>query len=129
MVFEKVKKIIVDQLGVDENIITMESSFIDTLGADIGMQNLLSYDFREETKEYICSKTTGPLINSILSEVERTKKVSHSNAKARMDAAKKLIKNTKDDIIALKDILKESDPQYQILADKLGLHILIQILN
>lgn len=32
--FEKVKKIIVDQLGVEEDEITMESSFIDDLGAD-----------------------------------------------------------------------------------------------
>lgn len=34
MVFEKVKGIIADQLGVDENEVTMESSFIDDLGAD-----------------------------------------------------------------------------------------------
>ncbi|MFZ5986908.1 MAG: acyl carrier protein [Bacillota bacterium] len=34
MVFEKVKKIIVEQLGVEEEEITMESSFIDDLGAD-----------------------------------------------------------------------------------------------
>lgn len=34
MIFEKVKKIIVDQLGVEEDDITMESSFIDDLGAD-----------------------------------------------------------------------------------------------
>ena len=34
MVFEKVKKIIVEQLGVEEDEITMESSFIDDLGAD-----------------------------------------------------------------------------------------------
>jgi len=34
MIFEKVKKIIVDQLGVDEEDITLESSFIDDLGAD-----------------------------------------------------------------------------------------------
>lgn len=34
MVFEKVKKIIVDQLGVDEDDVTMEASFIDDLGAD-----------------------------------------------------------------------------------------------
>lgn len=34
MVFEKVKKIIVEQLGVDEDDISMESSFIDDLGAD-----------------------------------------------------------------------------------------------
>ncbi|OPZ83564.1 MAG: Acyl carrier protein [Firmicutes bacterium ADurb.Bin419] len=32
--FEKVKKIIVEQLGVEEDEISMESSFIDDLGAD-----------------------------------------------------------------------------------------------
>jgi len=34
VVFEKVKEIIVDQLGVDESEVTMEASFIDDLGAD-----------------------------------------------------------------------------------------------
>lgn len=34
MVFEKVSKIIADQLGVDESEIALESSFIDNLGAD-----------------------------------------------------------------------------------------------
>jgi acyl carrier protein len=34
VVFEKVKDIIVEQLGVDEGEITMEASFIDDLGAD-----------------------------------------------------------------------------------------------
>lgn len=34
MIFEKVKKIIVEQLGVEEDDIEMESSFIDDLGAD-----------------------------------------------------------------------------------------------
>jgi len=34
MVFEKVKKIIVEQLGVEEDEVTLESSFIDDLGAD-----------------------------------------------------------------------------------------------
>ncbi|MCI8481809.1 MAG: acyl carrier protein [Clostridia bacterium] len=33
-VFEKVKEIIVEQLGVAENTVTMEASFIDDLGAD-----------------------------------------------------------------------------------------------
>ncbi len=33
-VFEKVKAIIVEQLGVTENSVEMESSFIDDLGAD-----------------------------------------------------------------------------------------------
>lgn len=34
MVFEKVKEIIADQLGVDADEITAESSFIEDLGAD-----------------------------------------------------------------------------------------------
>lgn len=34
MIFEKVKAIIVEQLGVDADSITMESSFIEDLGAD-----------------------------------------------------------------------------------------------
>ena len=33
-IFEKVKKIIVDQLGASESSITLEASFIDDLGAD-----------------------------------------------------------------------------------------------
>ncbi len=32
--FEKIKKIVAEQLGVEEDEITMESSFIDDLGAD-----------------------------------------------------------------------------------------------
>jgi len=31
---DKVKDIIVDQLGVDENQVTLEASFVDDLGAD-----------------------------------------------------------------------------------------------
>lgn len=33
-VFDKVKSIIVEQLGATENSVTMEASFIDDLGAD-----------------------------------------------------------------------------------------------
>ncbi len=33
-VFDKVKEIIVDQLGVDEEEVTAEASFVDDLGAD-----------------------------------------------------------------------------------------------
>ena len=33
-IFEKVKEVIVEQLGVEEDAITMEASFIDDLGAD-----------------------------------------------------------------------------------------------
>ena len=32
--FEKIKEIVVEQLGVDEDTVTLSSSFIDDLGAD-----------------------------------------------------------------------------------------------
>ena len=34
VIFDKVKEIIIEQLGVTESSITMEASFIDDLGAD-----------------------------------------------------------------------------------------------
>lgn len=34
MVFDKIKEILVDQLGVDESEVTMEAAFIDDLAAD-----------------------------------------------------------------------------------------------
>jgi acyl carrier protein len=33
-IFERVKKIIIDQLSVEESLVTVEASFIDDLGAD-----------------------------------------------------------------------------------------------
>ncbi|MBR5500797.1 MAG: acyl carrier protein [Clostridia bacterium] len=34
IMFEKIRDIVVEQLGVDEDKVTMESSFVDDLGAD-----------------------------------------------------------------------------------------------
>ncbi len=34
MEFERVKNVIIDQLGVDESAVTMEASFVEDLGAD-----------------------------------------------------------------------------------------------
>lgn len=33
-IFERIKKIIIDQLSVEESLVTLEASFIDDLGAD-----------------------------------------------------------------------------------------------
>ena len=98
--------------------------FIDALGEDIGMQKLLGYELGTETKAYISSQTVGPLINKISSEVEKTKKVDHKDPKARIEAARELMANTKEPFSQLKSILSATDPQYQMIADKLGLEIL-----
>lgn len=98
--------------------------FLDTLGEEIGTQNLLEYITGEEAKTYIKKQSIGPLINRITSEVERTKMVDHNNPKARIEAARLLVTNTKEALSQLKRILSVGDSQYQMIADKLGLEIL-----
>ena len=98
--------------------------FIDSLGEEIGMQKLLGYELGTETKAYISSQTIGPFINKISAEVEKTKKVDHKDPKARIEAARKLVTNTKEAFSQLKNILPATDSQYQMIADKLGLEIL-----
>ena len=98
--------------------------FIDTLGVEIGMQELLGYELGTETKTYISSQTIGPLINKISAEVEKTKKVDHKDSKARIEAARILVTNTKEPLSQLRSILPATDSQYQMIADKLGLEIL-----
>ena len=98
--------------------------FLDSLGEEIGFPKLIGLVSGEETKCYIRSNTIGPLISKISSEVERTKKVDHKDPKARIEAARSLVKNTQDSFIQLKNILLSTDSQFQMIADKLGLEIL-----
>ena len=98
--------------------------FIDSLGEEIGMQELLDYKLSPDTKDYIGNKTIGPLISKISSEVEKTKKVDHKDPDARIEAARKLVVSTRDLLSQLKEVLSVNDPQYQMIADKLGLEIL-----
>lgn len=98
--------------------------FIDSMGEEIGMQNLLGLELDPETIAYINSQTVGPLINKISSEVDRSKKVDHKDGNARLNSARKLVKNTKEEFASLKEILSASDAQLQMIADKLGSEIL-----
>ena len=98
--------------------------FIDSLGEELGMHALINYELGTETKAYISTQTVGPLISKISAEVEKTKKVDHKDPKARIDAARKLVTSTKESFTQLKGILKANDPQFVMIADKLGLEIL-----
>jgi acyl carrier protein len=73
MVFETVKKIIVEQLGVDEDDIQMEASFIDDLGADsldiVELVMALEEEFGLEIPDSDAEKiiTVGDAVNYIKS--------------------------------------------------------------
>jgi acyl carrier protein len=69
--FDKVKKIIVDQLGVDEAEVTMEASITDDLGADsldqvelvMAFETEFNIDIPDEEAEKI--KTVGDAVRKI----------------------------------------------------------------
>lgn len=71
MEFEKIKSVIVDQLGVDESQVTMDASFADDLGADsldvvdliMGIEQEFDIEIPDEDAEKIT--TVGEAVNYI----------------------------------------------------------------
>ena len=76
MTFDKVKKILVDQLDVEESAIALESSIIDDLGADsldiVDMVMSLEEEFDVEIpdEEIETMKTVGDIVKFIEAKVE-----------------------------------------------------------
>ncbi|KEI01444.1 acyl carrier protein [Clostridium botulinum] len=76
MVFEKVKQIIADQLGLDENTIEMDSLFVDDLGADsldvVELIMALEEEFDIEIPDEDAEKATkvGDVVEYISSHVD-----------------------------------------------------------
>lgn len=76
-VFEKVKKVVVDQLGVSESEIKKESSFVDDLGADsldtvelvMALEEGFGLEIPDEEAEKI--KTVNDTINYITSHAKK----------------------------------------------------------
>lgn len=70
-IFDRVKTVIVDQLGADEDDVTMEASFIDDLGADsldivelvMGLETEFDTEIPDDKAESI--KTVGDAVNYI----------------------------------------------------------------
>ena len=71
MDFEKIKEVIVDQLGVDESKVTLDASFADDLGADsldivnliMGLEQEFDIEIPDEDAEKI--STVGDAVNYI----------------------------------------------------------------
>ncbi|APQ95528.1 acyl carrier protein [Clostridium botulinum] len=76
MIFEKIKATIAEQLSIDEDEITMESSFIDDLGADsldiveliMALETEFDLEIPDEDAEKI--STVGDVVDYIKSHTE-----------------------------------------------------------
>ena len=74
--FEKIKKIIIDQLGVDDSEVTKEASFVDDLGADsldtvelvMALEEEIGIEIPDEDAEKIV--TVGDVIEYIESKLK-----------------------------------------------------------
>jgi len=72
-IFDQVKKVVVDQLGVSEDEVKKEASFVDDLGADsldtvelvMALEEAFGLEIPDEEAEKI--KTVGDTVNYILS--------------------------------------------------------------
>ncbi|HBM74462.1 MAG TPA: acyl carrier protein [Clostridiaceae bacterium] len=77
MIFDKVKEIIVEQLGVDPDDVTLESSFIDDLGADsldiVELIMALEEEFDIEIPDEEAEKfpTVGDVVNYIKEHTDK----------------------------------------------------------
>ncbi len=75
MVFEKIKDIVVEQLGVNEEDVKLETSFIEDLGADsldlfqVVMDLEDAFDVKVENVENI--KTVGDAVKYIENAIEK----------------------------------------------------------
>ena len=75
-IFEKVKGIIVEQLGVTDTLVTMEASFIDDLGADsldiVELVMAIEEEFDIEIPDSDAEKvvTVGDVVDYIKDNVE-----------------------------------------------------------
>lgn len=76
MVFDKIKDIIVEQLDVEEDAVTMEASITDDLGADsLDVVDLVmsieeSFDIEIPDEEVENIKTVGDIVKYIENKVE-----------------------------------------------------------
>lgn len=77
MVFDKIKDIIVEQLDVEEDAVTMEASITDDLGADsLDVVDLVmsieeSFDVEIPDEEVENIKTVGDIVKYIENKVEK----------------------------------------------------------
>lgn len=69
--FERIRDVVVDQLGVEESAVTMEASFVDDLGADsldiveliMGLETEFDIEIPDEEAEKIA--TVGDAVNYV----------------------------------------------------------------
>lgn len=102
----------------------LEFGFIDALCQEFGFNQVLSQTSNEEWKKYIRTKSVQPFMSTLQSAIDEAKSFKGKGSEARLNAGTKLMNDTKKALKQLKMLLSDTNLQYQMLVDKLGLEIL-----
>ncbi len=102
--------------------------YIDTLLEEIPVSELMD-SFQEngvsgDDDNYIKEKAVNELTSRINTEISKARSVARDDADANYKAGKVLIEKTKNDLSMVKNMLGDSDINYQMLADDLAKTIL-----
>ncbi|ADY36264.1 hypothetical protein Bacsa_1701 [Phocaeicola salanitronis DSM 18170] len=113
-------------VGKEDNTLSesIALSFIDVLCEEIASDVILPLITNDTWKSHVVEKSVKPLIEQIQSVIEIAKSSRGKGATARYNAGVKLMKDTAGLLQQLKVFSSETDLQYQMIADKLGLEIL-----
>jgi len=80
--------------------------------------------FPNEIRQYVSGKFTDRPINNIENQIEKTKQKRDDNPNDAEEYGEELYKNTKEDLMFLKNVWGANNVQYQMIANKLANEIL-----
>ena len=98
--------------------------FLDVLCNEIPTDNVLPFIKNETWRMHVSSTVTKPIIDALLSAVDKAHAVRGKGAQKRHEAGKKLVQEAKPLLIKLGQLLAPENLQYQMVADKVGLEVL-----
>jgi len=80
--------------------------------------------FPNEIRQYVSGKFTDRPTNNIENQIEKTKGKRHDNSNSAAEYGEELYKNTKEDLVFLKNVWGANNVQYQLVANKLANEII-----
>jgi hypothetical protein len=106
------------------DIIDSLKNYLEKSGGISTSQLINSFSsFPVEAKQFLNNRFIAKQVQNIDKEIEVAQAERKKSAATATDTGKKLVSNTKADIVFLKNVLGVNDFQYQIIGDKLSLAI------
>ncbi|MCD8290373.1 MAG: hypothetical protein LUC91_02600 [Prevotella sp.] len=103
------------------DITRIEYDFLDELVNHAGTDSMLQHISNDEWKEYVSRKEVSRLIGLLQTAANEANASRKKGPAEALTAGRKLMRGTKIPMNRLKKMIPETDVQYQIIADKVGL--------